>query len=233
MFSVSFDGSMLLEQSSCIGVSLGSTTRQATDRINDRLGESTVSRTAVGRWFLRFAAGNISLMDDDRSGRPIEMEDGELLDYLRIISDAKHAGNRAGASASLQLYYPRSIARPRYRRVFVEMDSSSTKRVQPRPAHVPSVSPSSFVSNGEDCLADLVTGDDLGFSTRDVTPRLRLAAICRRSRLSSLGRKLVAARFCCCWWDAQGTLYWELLEEGQNCYCPGLHPSAAQLATVI
>jgi len=52
-----------------------SSTRQATDNINDALSEGTVSHSTVGRWLQRFAAGDTSLEDRNRSGRPVELED--------------------------------------------------------------------------------------------------------------------------------------------------------------
>jgi transposase len=66
----------------------GTSTRQATDNINDALSEGTVSHSTLGRWFQRFAAGDTSLEDRHRTGRPVELEDGKLLDYLQNHPDA-------------------------------------------------------------------------------------------------------------------------------------------------
>jgi hypothetical protein len=52
------------------------------------LGEGTVSQSTVSRWFHRFASGDASLEDRPHSGRPVEMEDEELLGQLEAQPDA-------------------------------------------------------------------------------------------------------------------------------------------------
>ncbi|PIO53628.1 hypothetical protein TELCIR_25030, partial [Teladorsagia circumcincta] len=51
----------------------------AADIINKTFGEGTVHRSAVSNWYKRFAAGDTSLGDNERSGRPRTTDDDELL----------------------------------------------------------------------------------------------------------------------------------------------------------
>ena len=53
--------------------------------MNEALGEGTVSHSTVAR---RFASGDTSLEDDERSGRPVELEDREVLRVLQECPDA-------------------------------------------------------------------------------------------------------------------------------------------------
>lgn len=230
MFSVSFDvhaiRAIILYE-----YLLGSTTRQATDRINDRLGESTVSHTTVGRWFQRFAAGNISLMDDDRSGRPIEMEDGELLDYLRNHSNAstREMGQALGRSNStihdrlLALGYRRVLSR------WIPHQLSASNRA----ARVSICQSLLLRLEQENFLANLVTGDESWVLYKNVTRTAHWLPYGEeppvQPRPETHGRKVLL----CCWWDAQGMLYWELLEEGQTVTAQVYIRQLLQLAAVI
>ena len=94
----------------------GSSTRQATDNINDALGEGTVSHSTVGCWFQRFAAGDTSLEDRDRSGRPVELEDGELLGYLQNHPHASTREMEQALGHSYSTIHDRLLAHG-YRRV--------------------------------------------------------------------------------------------------------------------
>ena len=56
--------------------------------MNQALGEDTVSQSTVSRWFRRFASGNSSFEDEERSGRPVELEDDDLLRELQARPDS-------------------------------------------------------------------------------------------------------------------------------------------------
>ena len=49
---------------------LGSSAREAADRINRTMGEDTVSAMTASRWFNRFRDGETNLEDAPRAGRP-------------------------------------------------------------------------------------------------------------------------------------------------------------------
>ena len=48
--------------------------KEVTARINEIWGEGTVGQSTVYKWIERFKAGEESLKDDPRSGRPIEVD---------------------------------------------------------------------------------------------------------------------------------------------------------------
>ena len=56
---------------------------RATANINNAFGEGTVSRWTVNRWFDRFAAGDTSLQDNERSGRPSSIDNDELQSAIK------------------------------------------------------------------------------------------------------------------------------------------------------
>ena len=49
--------------------------------INTVFGEGTVAKTCVNKYYQRFAAGNFDLEDEERSGRPVEV-DNEVLQQM-------------------------------------------------------------------------------------------------------------------------------------------------------
>lgn len=56
---------------------------EATHNICRWIGQGVVSHATASRWFLRFDEKNFNLSDDDRSGRPTEVDDDELKDAVR------------------------------------------------------------------------------------------------------------------------------------------------------
>ena len=60
----------------------GQSSRQTEKIINDLLGPSTVSKSNVAYWFKRFNDGDETLKDQDRSGRPIEVDDDEIIKLI-------------------------------------------------------------------------------------------------------------------------------------------------------
>ncbi|PAV87261.1 hypothetical protein WR25_06927 [Diploscapter pachys] len=56
--------------------------------INNTFGKGTVYRWTVNRWFNRFAAGDTSLEEDERSGRPSTISDDELLRCVKTNPEA-------------------------------------------------------------------------------------------------------------------------------------------------
>ena len=57
-------------------------------QMNVALGEGTVSYSTVARWFRRFASGDTSLKDDERLGRPVELQDRDMIRELQVRPDA-------------------------------------------------------------------------------------------------------------------------------------------------
>ena len=87
--------------------------------MNQALGEDTVSQSTVSRWFRRFASWNSSFEDEERSGRPVELEDDDLLREVKACPDSttrKLAQSLGFMHSAVQsrlhaLGYPRVLAR--------------------------------------------------------------------------------------------------------------------------
>jgi hypothetical protein len=54
----------------CVGVKLGKSTTETLGMLHEAFGEYSLSWTAVFEWHSRFMAGQVSVEDDERSGRP-------------------------------------------------------------------------------------------------------------------------------------------------------------------
>jgi hypothetical protein len=61
-----------IKQCVCIKlcVKLGKSATETFEMLREALGERSLSRTAVFEWHSRFKAGQVSAVDDERSGRP-------------------------------------------------------------------------------------------------------------------------------------------------------------------
>ena len=57
---------------------LGHNAAMATRKICQAIGENAVSNATASRWFDRFRNKDYSLQDEDRSGRPVEINMDEL-----------------------------------------------------------------------------------------------------------------------------------------------------------
>ena len=68
--------------------------------MNEALGEGTVSHTTVVHWFRRFASGDTSLEDNERSGRPVELQDIDMLRELQERPDATTQKDGPGAPSA-------------------------------------------------------------------------------------------------------------------------------------
>ena len=60
----------------------GQSSRQAEKIINDLLGPSTVSKSNVAYWFKRLNDRDETLEDQDSSGRPIKVDDDEIIKLM-------------------------------------------------------------------------------------------------------------------------------------------------------
>src|SRR5690242_14350572 len=83
---------------------LGHTAAEATTNIRKALGEEAISKRTCRCWFEKFCSGNISLTDEERSGRP-ETLDSEAL--LKSIEENPHQSSQelAELAAISQLLY--------------------------------------------------------------------------------------------------------------------------------
>lgn len=57
-------------------------TNETVSKLNEVLGEGTMQLRTVQNWFKKFNSGDFSLEDKERSGRPKELEDYQIMDLL-------------------------------------------------------------------------------------------------------------------------------------------------------
>lgn len=209
----------------------GSSTRQATANINVALGEATVTQSTVSRWFRRFAFGDTSLEDRKRSGRPIELEDDAILKELK---EHPNATTRELAQA---LDYSHTAIENRlhalgYRRVLTRWIPHQLSDAN-RAARVSICQSLLLQPERKEFLGSLVTGDEsyilyennkrkAYWLPREVEPPAQ-------PKPETHGQKVLL----CCWWDARGMIYYELLPGKQtvtaNVYVEQLRKLAAAM----
>lgn len=75
------------EQRTCVKfcVKIGKTCTETVDLLRQAFGEQALSQAAVYRWFTRFQAGQESVEDDSRSGRPLCSTTNEKIEQCRQI----------------------------------------------------------------------------------------------------------------------------------------------------
>jgi [histone H3]-lysine36 N-dimethyltransferase SETMAR len=192
----------------------GSSTTMATENINTAFRSATVSQPTVHRWFQRFASGDISFEDRPHTGRPPTMQDQELLDALD-----KHPAASTRELARLIGHHQSTIAD--------RLNSLGYRRVLARwiPHVLTAANKATRVSICQSLLlrprraqflANVVTGDESWLRYHSDT---RLAYWLPREeeppaqpKPDPHGRKVLL----CCFWDAQGMIFWELLSSKET-----------------
>ena len=199
--------------------------------MNEALGEGTVSHSTVARWFRRFASGDTSLEDNERSGRPVELEDRDL---LREIQERPESTTRELAQS---LGFAHTTIENRlhalgYRRVLARWTPHELTAAN-RSARVSICQSLLLQPQRKEFLESLVTGDESWILYKN---EKRIAYWLPREEEPPAqpkpefhGRKVLL----CCWWDARGMIYYELLTQGNTVsaavYVDQLHRLAAAL----
>lgn len=189
-------------------------TRQATDNINAALGEGTVSQSTVSRWFRRFASGDTSLEDQERSGRPVKMEDDALLGELQAHPDAT-TRELAQALGCTHTTIENRLHALGYRRVLARWTPHQLSSAD-RAVRVSVCQSLLLRPQRKDFLANLVTGDESWIlyknNTRTAYWLPRGEEPPAQPKPETHERKVLL----CCWWDARGMIYYELLTGGET-----------------
>jgi len=173
-----------------------------------------MSQRTVKRWFNRFAAGDTSLEDKERSGRRSTINEDEILRCLKENPEAttRELATTLGCSNSTIFDHLNSLG---YHKVLARWiphrltDYNKQCRV--------TICQSLFLRpHRKEFLEDLVTGDESWVLYENVTrcaiwiPRGEEPPTMPKADLHS--RKVLL----CCWWDAKGMLYFELLPQGRT-----------------
>ena len=183
--------------------------------MNEALGEGTVSHSTVARWFRRFASGDtVSLEDDERSGRPAELQDSDL---IREIKERPGVTTRELAQS---LGFTHTTVQNRlhslgYRRVLARWTPHELTAAN-RSARVPICQSLLLQPQRKDFLGSLVTGDESWILYKN---EKRIAYWLpgeeeppAQPKPESHGRKVLL----CCWLDARGMIYYELITQGNT-----------------
>ena len=181
--------------------------------MNQALGEDTVSQSTVSRWFRRFASGNSSFEDEERSGRPVELEDDDLLREVKACPDS------TTRELAQSLGFTHTAVQSRlhalgYRRVLARWTPHALTPAN-RSARV-SVCQSLLLQPRKELLESLVTGDESWILYKN---EKRMAYWLPREedppaqpKPETHGRKVLL----CCWWDSRGMVHHELLTQGHT-----------------
>lgn len=187
---------------------------RATANINNAFGEGTVSRWTVNRWFDRFAAGDTSLQDNERSGRPSSIDNDELQSAIKANPEAttRELGTILGCSNTTIADHLHDLG---YRKVQSRWiphrltDSHKQVRVNICESLL-------FQPYRKEFLKDLVTGDESWIlydnDARHAVWLPRDAEPPTQPKPNPHQRKHLLS----VWWDAKGPIYYELLPAGKT-----------------
>lgn len=189
---------------------LGHSARAAADNINTALGAGSTSHATVSRWFDRFKSGDRSLESQSRSGRPSAFNDDDLRRELQSNPDAttRELAEALNCSHHAVEYHLHELG---YRKVLARWvphiltDASRAVRV--------AICQSLLLRpRRKDFLSVLVTGDESWIHYENDTRRAfwlpREETPPTQPKLNQKNRLKVLL---CCFWDAQGMLFHELL----------------------
>lgn len=209
----------------------GSSAREAASSINAALGEGTVSHCTVARWFNRFASGDMSLQSLAHPGRPVELEDDELLHQLEVQPSAttRELAQALGRHHSTIEHRLHTLG---YRRVLARWIPHRLTAAN-RAARVSICQSLLLRPQRKDFLASLVTGDESWIlyqnDARTACWLPREEEPPAQPKPETHGRKVLL----CCWWDAQGMLYWELLSGDETVTAAVYTRQLRQLAAAV
>ena len=83
----------------------GKNASQAAQSICNVYGIGVLTARTVQNWFARFRDGNFTLEDDDRSGRPVELETDELEAFQRLTTCMSHLARGSWKIINILPYY--------------------------------------------------------------------------------------------------------------------------------
>ncbi|EYC28205.1 hypothetical protein Y032_0008g4 [Ancylostoma ceylanicum] len=187
----------------------GTSARRTADNINAAFGSTVVSHATVSRWFQRLGSGDRSLQSRSTTGRPPELKDDDLRKALEerptaSTSELAQMLGRHHSTIADRLYalgYRRVMAR------WIPHELTDATRA----ARVSICQSLLLLPNRTDFLANVVTGDESWVRYHNDT---RVAYwLPREEEPPAQPRPNPHARkaLLCCFWDARGMLFWELL----------------------
>lgn len=210
---------------------LGHKATEATRNICGAMGEGVLSYDTARRWFARFKEGDFKLEDEDRSGRPVEVD---LKELRRIIEEEPRSTTR-------QLAEQLNCSH-----VVVEKHLHEMGKIWKYGTWIPhELNPDQMERRVDACmqlltfrrnfewLRDMVTGDEKWVTYVNHTRKRQWLGAGESGVATPKGdlhsRKIMLS----IWWGVQGVIHWELLPTSTTItadkYCEQLNQVAAKL----
>lgn len=192
----------------------GSSTREAATNINAAMGEGTTSQSTMSRWYRRFVSGDISFEVAEGAGRPSVLS----YDDLRLAIEANPEASTRELATTLsvnQSTVDRHLNQLGYRYIYSQWVPHRLTPSQAA-ARVHICESLLLRPHRNDFLSSLVAADETWAYYEDAThhavwvPPGQPAPT--QPRPDTHRKKFML----CCWWDAEGMLYYELLADGET-----------------
>lgn len=193
---------------------LGTSARQTAEKINTAFGQGTIAHSTVSYWFKSFDKGDTSCEDKPRSGRPVVFDEDLLRSHLERHPDAttRDLEKELGYDHSTIIRHLHAMD---YHRIMSRWTPHALTDSE-RAARVTICESLLLRPHRQDFLRSIVTVDESWVHYNNKTrqaywvPRGEKAPT--EPKPDRHGRKIMLSVF----WDWQGILYWELLDEKQT-----------------
>jgi histone-lysine N-methyltransferase SETMAR len=184
----------------------------ATEQICQIEGESVLNRTTAHRWFTRFNDGDTSLEDKPRSGRPIELDNDDL---LTALEEEPHSSTRelSAATGHSQTTMNRhlneiGLVNKRPRQDLHELtDAQAERRVEVCQQLLKNPLDDRFWKRIVTCDEKWIFLNNPDKRKQWVYPGQEVAVV----KQDRFGQKVML----CVWWNYQGIVHFELLRDGR------------------
>ena len=186
----------------------------ATEAICSVYGENALNVRVCQKWFARFRSGNFDLEDQERSGRPQELDTDELEALLEEDprQSTRELAEQLGVNNTTVLRRLQKIGKVLKVGKWVPHELSENNKIQRL---------NTCISNmarykKKDFLWKIVTGDEKWIYYDNPTNKKQWLSPCQSATASpkpDIHRKKVML---CVWWDIKGIIYYELLEPKQT-----------------
>ena len=192
----------------------GKNASQAAQSICNVYGIGVLTARTVPNWFARFRDGNFTLEDDDRSGRPVELETDELEALLEEDprQSTRELGNRLGVDHSTVLRRLDQLGKINKLGKWVPhklSENNVNQRLTTCISHLARYKKKDF-------LWKIVTGDEKWIYFNNPSNKRQWLdpgqASVQTPKRNIHGKKVML----CVWWDIKGILYFELLQPKQT-----------------
>ena len=192
----------------------GSSASEATAKINAAFKEDVATYRTVHRWFTRFESGDTRLESKHSSGRPTTVDDNALLLAIKDKPEAttRELATTLGCSHSTVESHLNSFGYHKVLSRWVPHQLTEGQRI----VRTTICQSNLLRPNRKDFLQDLVTGDESWILYNNNT---RHAVWIQRGEEPPTQPKAdlhPTKILLCCFWDARGMLYFDLLPQGKT-----------------